>query len=46
MIKIEKNKKAVITGSSGQDGTLLSMLLLNENYDVYGVFRRSASGTP
>ncbi len=36
-------KKALITGINGQDGAYLSELLLNKNYDVYGVLRRGAT---
>lgn len=36
-------KKALITGITGQDGAYLSHLLLNKNYKVYGLLRRSAS---
>ena len=37
------NKKAFITGISGQDGAWLSRLLLTEGYEVYGGLRRNAS---
>lgn len=36
-------KRALITGVSGQDGAYLSRLLLQEGYEVYGAYRRSAS---
>lgn len=36
-------KKALITGVSGQDGAYLSRLLLDQGYEVYGAYRRSAS---
>ena len=36
-------KKALITGISGQDGAYLSDLLLNKNYEVHGLERRTAS---
>jgi GDPmannose 4,6-dehydratase len=36
-------KKALITGVSGQDGAYLSRLLLEQGYEVYGAYRRSAS---
>jgi len=42
----EKNrmsKTAIIFGVSGQDGSYLSELLLNKNYTVLGVTRRSAT---
>ena len=37
------NKKALITGISGQDGAYLSNFLLNKGYDVYGAVRRTSS---
>lgn len=40
------NKKtALITGISGQDGSYLAQFLLNKNYRVIGVERRSARNT-
>ena len=36
-------KKALIFGVTGQDGSYLSELLLNKNYIVHGVKRRSSS---
>lgn len=36
-------KKALVTGVSGQDGAYLSQLLLSEGYEVHGLLRRSAS---
>lgn len=36
-------KKALITGITGQDGSYLAEFLLNKNYEVHGVFRRSSS---
>ncbi len=38
-----KVKKALITGVTGQDGSYLSEFLLNKNYIVYGVKRKSSS---
>ena len=38
-----KRKKALITGITGQDGSYLSELLLNKNYRVLGMMRRSSS---
>ena len=39
-----KNKKvALIFGITGQDGSYLAELLLNKNYIVHGVKRRSSS---
>ena len=36
-------KQALITGVTGQDGALLSELLLAKNYEVHGIKRRSSS---
>ncbi len=36
-------KKALIFGVTGQDGSYLAELLLSKNYEVYGVKRRSSS---
>jgi GDPmannose 4,6-dehydratase len=36
-------KKAFITGISGQDGSYLSEYLLDLDYDVYGIVRRSST---
>jgi GDPmannose 4,6-dehydratase len=35
-------KKALITGIGGQDGSYLAELLLEKNYDVYGIVRRNS----
>lgn len=35
-------KKAIITGITGQDGAYLAELLLDKNYEVHGLFRRSS----
>jgi GDPmannose 4,6-dehydratase len=37
------SKRAVITGITGQDGSYLAELLLDEGYEVTGVVRRSSS---
>lgn len=37
-------KKALITGLTGQDGSYLAELLLEKDYEVYGLVRRSSSG--
>jgi GDPmannose 4,6-dehydratase len=37
------NKKALVTGISGQDGSYLAELLLEKGYEVHGVIRRSSS---
>ena len=36
-------KKAFITGIAGQDGSYLAELLLEKNYDVYGIVRRNST---
>jgi GDPmannose 4,6-dehydratase len=36
-------RRALITGIGGQDGSLLAELLLDEGYDVFGVVRRSGT---
>ena len=36
-------KKALIFGVTGQDGSYLSEILINKNYEVHGVKRRSSS---
>ena len=36
-------KKALITGITGQDGSYLAELLLEKNYEVYGLVRRSST---
>ncbi|MDR0973584.1 MAG: GDP-mannose 4,6-dehydratase [Prevotellaceae bacterium] len=36
-------KKALITGITGQDGSFLAEFLLEKNYEVHGVLRRSSS---
>jgi len=38
-----QNKKALIFGVTGMDGSYLSELLLEKNYEVHGVLRRSSS---
>lgn len=37
-----RQKKALITGINGQDGSYLTELLLSKNYEVHGVVRRSS----
>jgi len=36
-------KKAFVTGISGQDGSYLAELLLEKDYDVYGIIRRNST---
>lgn len=40
------NKKAFITGISGQDGSYLTEFLLNKGYEVAGFVRRTAANEP
>lgn len=39
----EKQKVALITGITGQDGSFLAEFLLDKGYDVHGIIRRSSS---
>ena len=39
---MSKNKVALITGITGQDGSYLAELLLSKGYDVHGIIRRSS----
>ncbi|HAL25778.1 MAG TPA: GDP-mannose 4,6-dehydratase, partial [Chloroflexi bacterium] len=36
-------RRALITGIGGQDGSLLAELLLDQDYEVFGVVRRSSA---
>jgi len=36
-------RKALITGITGQDGSFLTELLLEKNYEVYGIIRRAST---
>lgn len=40
---MNKVKKALITGITGQDGSYLAELLLDKGYKVHGIIRRSSS---
>ena len=40
--KKTKNKTALITGITGQDGSYLAEFLLEKGYDVHGIVRRSS----
>jgi len=40
---VAANRKAFITGITGQDGSYLAEILLEKGYDVYGMIRRSSS---
>lgn len=39
---VNKMKKALITGITGQDGSYLAELLLEKGYEVYGIMRRKS----
>jgi GDPmannose 4,6-dehydratase len=38
-----QNKRALITGITGQDGSYLSELLLEQGYEVHGIIRRTST---
>jgi GDPmannose 4,6-dehydratase len=40
------SKRALITGIGGQDGSLLAELLLQQDYEVYGIVRRAGASSP
>jgi len=40
---MQKRKKALITGMTGQDGSYLLELLLEKGYEVHGLIRRSST---
>jgi GDPmannose 4,6-dehydratase len=40
---MQKTKKAIITGVTGQDGAYLAELLLSKGYKVFGTYRRTSS---
>ena len=40
---MKKNRRALITGITGQDGSYLAEFLLSKGYDVYGMVRRSST---
>lgn len=44
-INAEMNKRALITGVTGQDGAYLSKYLLEKGYKVYGLLARRSSDT-
>lgn len=39
------NKRAIVTGVTGQDGAYLVQLLLEKGYTVYGTYRRTSSAS-
>lgn len=43
MVNKAKNKKALITGITGQDGSYLAELLLEKGYEVHGIIRRTSA---
>lgn len=43
MVKNMQNKTALVTGISGQDGSYLAELLLEKNYEVYGMLKRASN---
>lgn len=40
---MEKKRRALITGITGQDGSYLAEFLLSKGYEVYGIVRRSST---
>jgi GDPmannose 4,6-dehydratase len=42
---MENNKKAFLTGITGQDGSYLAELLLSKGYDVHAIIRRNSTFT-
>jgi len=40
---VNRRKKALVTGITGQDGSYLAELLLEKDYEVHGIIRRSSS---
>ena len=38
-----RDRKALISGITGQDGSFLADLLLDKGYEVHGIIRRSSS---
>ena len=41
-----REKRALITGITGQDGSYLAELLLGKGYEVHGIIRRARPSTP
>src|SRR5262249_136478 len=40
---IERERRALVTGITGQDGSYLTELLISKGYEVHGLMRRSSS---
>tara|TARA_Y100000590_G_scaffold8025_1_gene10117 strand:+ start:7389 stop:8375 length:987 start_codon:yes stop_codon:yes gene_type:complete len=43
-MKKNKKKRALILGVTGQDGSFMAKLLIDKNYAVHGLIRKSATG--
>jgi len=43
MSDIRREKVALITGVTGQDGSYLSRFLLEKGYEVHGIIRRAST---
>ncbi len=41
---MKKKKKVIVLGVTGQDGSFIAKLLLEKNYKVFGLVRKSATG--
>jgi GDPmannose 4,6-dehydratase len=41
--QLQNNKRALITGITGQDGSYLTELLLDKGYQVHGIIRRTST---
>ena len=41
---MKKKKKVLILGVTGQDGSFMAKLMLDKNYSVFGLVRKSATG--
>ena len=42
-LKMSQIKRALITGITGQDGSYLTELLLQNGYEVHGIIRRTST---
>jgi GDPmannose 4,6-dehydratase len=43
LLRMTQQKRALITGITGQDGSYLSELLLEKGYEVHGIIRRTST---